>query len=184
MSVVCVDTDLNKLQMAAKNASIYNIEKEKLLFVHDNAIRILSMYSDGKLIVDPSATAVHDGPTSLHGYACNGQLPERLHCTFLSPPWGGFEYLAAKRPFNVKTDITLKDSEENEINGEELLTMAANAVKQCVYFLPRNLNGIAMGRSALQTGYAGSIELEKNMLNDKFKTLTCYLGFDEETGGE
>ena len=48
--VVCVDTDLGRLQMAAKNASIYNIEEKKLLFIHDNAIQILSKYSHGTLI--------------------------------------------------------------------------------------------------------------------------------------
>lgn len=178
--VVCVDTDLKRLEMAAKNASIYNVEKKKLLFVHDNAVRILSVYSKGKRNVEPSKV---DEETSLHGYTCNAQLlPERLDCIFLSPPWGGTEYeQVGKGHFSVKTHVCVKDTDDKSFNGEELLTMTAKAVKQVVYFLPRNLNGIAMGRSALQAGYTGSVELEKNVLNGKFKTITVYVGFDTES---
>jgi len=184
--VVCVDTDLSRLRMAAKNASIYNIEKEKLLFIHGNAIHILSLYSNGKLqTADDSlvetATTTDEEPTSLHGYTFNGQLPNRLDCIFLSPPWGGIEYeQVGKGHFNVKTHIAVKDAENETIHGDAILAMAAKAVKPVVCFMPRNLNGISMGRSALQAGYAGSVELEKNVLNDKFKTITVYLGFDSK----
>lgn len=187
--VVCVDTDMTRLQMAAKNASIYDIPKEKILFVHDNAVSILSLYANGKLTTSdeqPSTSvSVDDGRGRLHGYSCKGQLPKRLDCVFLSPPWGGTEYESlGKGNFNVKGHISVKDAEDHSINGEALLALASKASKQCVYFLPRNLNGVAFGRSALQAGYTGSIELEKNVLNDKFKTLTCYLGFDDETTTE
>lgn len=178
--VVCVDTDLSRLEMAAKNAAIYDIESKKLLFIHDNAIRVLSIYSNGKLMELPTTNDEKE-PTNLCGYACNGQLPERLDCIFLSPPWGGTEYEQLGRGhFSVKTHVNLNDANNNSVNGEELLSMSQKAVGPCVYFLPRNLNGIAMGRSALQAGYTGSIELEKNVLNDKFKTISVYLGFVEE----
>lgn len=179
--VVCVDTDLGRLQMAAKNASIYNIEKEKLLLIHDNAIQILSKYSNGALISAPTTKVDNDNhdATKLHGYACNGILPQQLDFIFLSPPWGGIEYeQIGKGHFCVKKHVSVKDSDDNTVNGEELLSMTAKACRKCVYFLPRNLNGIAMGRSALQAGYTGSVELEKNMLNGKFKTITVFLGFD------
>jgi trimethylguanosine synthase len=182
--VMCVDTDLSKLQMAAKNASIYNIDSEKLLFVHDNAIQVLSLYSNGKKSAQqgPSKSNTEE-PTTLHGYSCNGPLPERLDCIFLSPPWGGPEYEnVGKRHFTLTTHISIQgDGTTETIDGEELLTLSAKALQQVVYFLPRNLNGITTGRSALQAGYVGTLELEKNVVNGKFKTITAYLGFDKET---
>jgi trimethylguanosine synthase len=179
--VICVDTDLNKLQMAARNASIYNIESEKLLFVHDNAIHVLSLYSNGKKSAqqEPSKSNAEE-PTTLHGYSCNDPLPERLDCIFLSPPWGGVEYEnVGKRHFSLTTHISVQSGVTTApIHGETLLTMSAKAMQQVVYFLPRNLNGISMGRSALQAGYE-TVELEKNVLNGKFKTITAYLGFNQ-----
>ena len=165
--------------MAAKNASIYGIETSKLLFVHDNAVRILALYSDGALIDDVQSASGDLKSTSLHGYTFSSILPKRIDCIFLSPPWGGSEYeQIGKGNFQVKR-ILVRDSEDKSMNGQELLQMAAKAVKPIALFLPRNLNGIAMGRSALQAGYTGSIELEKNVLNDKLKTITAYLGFNE-----
>jgi trimethylguanosine synthase len=181
--VVCVDTDLSKLEMAAKNASVYNIDSEKLLFVHDNAILVLSMYSNGeKSAHQASSKSNAEEPTKLHGYSFKGPLPERLDCIFLSPPWGGSDYLTVGKRHFFLTHISIQgvDDSSATIDGEELLTMAQKAVQQVVYFLPRNLNGIAMGRSALQAGYVGTLELEKNVLNGKFKTITAYLGFSKE----
>ena len=181
--VICVDTDWNKLEMTAKNASIYNIESGKLLFVHDNAVHVLSLYSSGKKSAkqEPSKSNTEE-PTTLHGYSCNGLLPERLDCVFLSPPWGGVDYAnVGKRHFNLTTHISIQSGDTTAtIDGEELLIMSAKAVEQVVYFLPRNLNGIAMGRSALRAGYE-TLELEKNVLNGKFKTITAYIGFNNVT---
>ena len=124
----------------------------------------------------------HHKATKLHGYACNDTLPLQLDCIFLSPPWGGIEYeQIGKGHFSVKTHVSVKDSDDNTVNGEELLSLTAKACQKCVYFLPRNLNGVAMGRSALQAGYTGSVELEKNILNGKFKTITAYIGFDSSS---
>jgi hypothetical protein len=75
------------------NASIYDIPKEKIVFIHDDACRILSSYKDGKLIVvsndddTPSAKNDYQG-----GYDPIGRwtlLPKTINCIFLSPPWGG-----------------------------------------------------------------------------------------------
>ena len=189
--VVCVDTDLSKLEMAANNASIYKIPMDKLLFVHDNATRVLSWYASGRL--DRAQTAnpnKEEDARKLEGYPCNGSLPERLDCIFLSPPWGGIDYgNVGKSHFNLESHIQLKghtnkdmdeEATDTNINGEELLTMSVKASKRVVYFLPRNLNGITMGRSALQAGCVGTMELEKNVLNGKFKTVTAYFGFDKQ----
>mmetsp|Transcript_24397 Transcript_24397/g.36377 ORF Transcript_24397/g.36377 Transcript_24397/m.36377 type:complete len:274 (+) Transcript_24397:462-1283(+) len=71
-----------------------------------------------------------------------------------------------------------KSSPCNKINGEQLLAMASKGTKdrKVVLFLPRNTDGVALGRSAVKAGYNTSIELEQNVLNGKLKTLTAYFG--------
>jgi trimethylguanosine synthase len=57
------------------------------------------------------------------------------------------------------------------------LTREALSVSGCVaYFLPRNIDGILIGKSAVAAGYWGSIELEMNYVNNKLKTVTAYFG--------
>lgn len=181
--VVCVDLDQKKLEMAASNAKIYEIPPQKLLFVHDNVISVLEQWKDRAHEADSSRKE-----SKLRGdYVLNGSLPERLDCIFLSPPWGGTAYQnVGKSHYDLVNCIQISGNEQegsNSIcNGEQLLEHAARIQKSIVYFLPRNINGIALGRSAMQAGYTGDInmvELEKNMLNGKFKTVTAYFGLGD-----
>ena len=48
--VVAADIDMKKLQMAANNARIYGVPKDKLVFVNLNVFSILSSYDGGKLV--------------------------------------------------------------------------------------------------------------------------------------
>jgi hypothetical protein len=45
-----------------------------------------------------------------------------------------------------------------------------------VCFLPRNTNGLEIGKSALKAGVTGVLEVEQNILNDKYKAVTIYMG--------
>lgn len=79
------------------------------------------------------------------------------------------------------SDLAQATRTDDTVNGEQLLTMAASAArdKLVVYFLPRNMNGVSLGRAALKAGYRGTtLELEQNVLNGKLKTITAYLGPD------
>jgi trimethylguanosine synthase len=172
--VVCVDIDRKKLEMAAHNATIYGIPKDKLLLIHDNAINILE--SIGKKDVQRSAE------TELCcGYRLNDTLPDAVDCIFLSPPWGGTDY-ASKNNFTLTENVQISSRPSNEtINGEGLLERAATLQRRVIYFLPRNINGIPLGRSAIKAGYSNTtVELEMNMLNDKFKTVTAYFGMNAQ----
>jgi len=123
-------------------------------------------------------------------------LPPRIDTVFLSPPWGGMDYgNTGKQGYDVAKNIQLhpwggSEKKTGESagattgnrdvkDGEELLQIAANvsATKSVAYFLPRNTNGISLGRAALKAGYRESIEMEQNFLNGKFKTVTAYLSF-------
>ena len=94
--VVCVDTDRSKLLKAAHNASLYDIPKDKLVFVECNSIFILKYcYKHGEFILDQPTTQLPQYmpppvmPTTHAGYQIGGLdlLPRRIDLAFFDPPW-------------------------------------------------------------------------------------------------
>ncbi|XP_029380342.1 trimethylguanosine synthase [Echeneis naucrates] len=83
---------------------------------------------------------------------------------FLSPPWGGPDYLTAE-VFDIKTMI--------EPDGFEIFGQAKLISDNIVYFLPRNAD---MDQVASLAGPGGKVEVEQNFLNNKLKTITAYFG--------
>jgi trimethylguanosine synthase len=178
--VVCVDTDIEKLKKAATNARIYEIPPEKIVFIHDDACRVMSSFANG--------TRVDESSNNTSGFIQNGDaceykigglelLPEKIDTIFFSPPWGGMDYAkVGKRNYDLSC-IQLNEG-DNCVNGEDILELAAKALgnKPVAYFLPRNTNGVALAKSALKAGFVGPVELEQNILNGKLKTITVYLG--------
>lgn len=107
--VVAVEMNRSKLLMAAKNASIYQIPSDKIVFCECNALFVLEhCYRNGRFILDeplstpeaamalmqamppPVETIVcHDG-----GYMLGGidVLPSHVNLVYMDPPWGGVDY--------------------------------------------------------------------------------------------
>jgi len=202
-TVVCVDLDIKKLRMAAHNASIYQVDPKRILFIQADATHIMGKYSGGKRLLPDDGISMSSKDIDVvaeeqcKGYVIGGPnlLPSTLDAIFLSPPWGGMNYLnEGKMAYDISKCIKISktaDSQlqaanyskktgapnaDNFIDGEELLVIAAKAAKQknVLYFLPRNINGVSLGRSALKAGYRGKYELEQNVLNGKLKTITAY----------
>ena len=76
-----------------------------------------------------------------------------------------------------------KNTEESKqfVNGVDLLKLASKVSDRniVVYFLPKNMNEISLGRAAYRSNYRGlSVELERNVLNGKLKTVTAFIGPD------
>ncbi|XP_060761608.1 trimethylguanosine synthase isoform X3 [Neoarius graeffei] len=88
----------------------------------------------------------------------------RADVVFLSPPWGGPEYLSAD-VFNIKTMMSP--------DGFEIFRLAKMISENIVYFLPRNAD---MEQVASLAGPGGKVEVEQNFLNNKLKTITAYFG--------
>merc|ERR1712130_1033823 len=113
----------------------------------------------------------------IKGYKVGGVdlLPQRLDAIFMSPPWGGPNYMAMGKKGYLLQSIKLPSWDKTTINGEDLLLMAKSACKQkvVIYFVPRTINGNEVGKSAFKAGYR-DIEIEKNVLNGKLKTVTIY----------
>jgi hypothetical protein len=69
---------------------------------------------------------------------------------------------------------------EGGVDGEELLRLASKAFHSgqhtnMALFLPRNLNGLSLAQSAFQCDHRGTIELEMNLIDSKFKAITAYI---------
>uniref|UniRef100_W5UKV7 Trimethylguanosine synthase n=1 Tax=Ictalurus punctatus TaxID=7998 RepID=W5UKV7_ICTPU len=88
----------------------------------------------------------------------------RADVVFLSPPWGGPEYLSAD-VFNIETMMSP--------DGFEIFRLAKMISENVVYFLPRNAD---MEQIASLAGPGGKVEVEQNFLNNKLKTITAYFG--------
>ncbi len=180
--VVCVDKDSEKLKMAAANANIYGIPKEKMVFIHDNAGRVLSLYENRKRSSTPANSKITRNEDKGESFKIGGieLLPETIDCVFLSPPWGGMDYAkVGKRNYTLQCIRVDGIDENSEMDGEDILNGAAKALGQdapLALFLPKNINGVALGRSLLRAGYTCPLVLEKNVLNGKLKTVTAYIG--------
>ena len=99
--VICVDMDRDRLLRAAHNAAIYNIPRDKLIFVECNSLFILQYcYQKGNFVLDqPTDTPLPFMPPPVvtgtyAGYNVGGLelLPRRLDAIFMDPPWGGTDY--------------------------------------------------------------------------------------------
>ncbi|XP_061550661.1 trimethylguanosine synthase isoform X1 [Phycodurus eques] len=94
------------------------------------------------------------------------QLAPRLcgDVVFLSPPWGGPDYVTAE-VFDIKTMM--------DPDGVQIFHLAKQISDNIVYFLPRNTD---MDQIASLAGPGGKVEVEQNFLNNKLKTVTAYFG--------
>jgi len=84
---------------------------------------------------------------------------------FLSPPWGGPQYLN-KEVF----DLQVMDG---NLDGLEIFATALKVSENIAYFVPRNTNTDQLASLA---GPGGRVEVEQNLLNRKLKTVTAYYG--------
>lgn len=123
--VISVDIDRQRLKLAAQNASIYGIPKDKLIFVECNAVFILQFcYRAGAFVLDQP---VQDGEhimqmmaampppvnsESCHGYTIGGidELPRNIDLVFMDPPWGGVDYncVFGKNGYSLQDNMRIR----------------------------------------------------------------------------
>ena len=83
---------------------------------------------------------------------------------FLSPPWGGPDYVSAE-VFDIKTMIPL--------DGVQVFEETKSITENIAYFMPRNAD---VEQLSLLASPDGNVEIEQNFLNKKLKTITAYYG--------
>lgn len=101
-----------------------------------------------------------------------------IEVVFLSPPWGGPEYLSGSpaKPGSSQEQeehptFSLKDV--SPVPGDELFRLTKKISKNIAYYLPRNQDLQEVSRLV---GRKDIIEIEEEWMGDKLKALTCYFG--------
>jgi len=141
--VYAVDLDPVKIRIARQNAKVYGVE-DRITFFCGNAFHVIDSFINSRKN-DPS------------------KLP--FDVIFLSPPWGGPQYLNA-REFSL--DMCTPD-------GFEIFRRASKITENIVYFLPRNTKTSDLLLLAKETK-SRKVEVENTQLNGKIKTLNAYYG--------
>ncbi|KAK0575594.1 hypothetical protein LWI29_003384 [Acer saccharum] len=85
---------------------------------------------------------------------------------FLSPPWGGPDYVKVKT-YDIQTML-------KPHNGNLLFNCAKDIASRIVMFLPRNVDVNQLAELCLSAFPTWSLEVEKNFLNGKLKAITAY----------
>ncbi|XP_037473020.1 trimethylguanosine synthase-like [Triticum dicoccoides] len=85
---------------------------------------------------------------------------------FMSPPWGGPDY-AKVDVYDIKTMLKPCD-------GYHLFKLATAIASRVVMFLPRNSDLDQLADMCLSVDPPWAVEVEKNFLNGKLKTITAY----------
>ena len=83
---------------------------------------------------------------------------------FLSPPWGGPQYLEAD-VFDIQSMIPM--------DGLKVFETALNITENIAYYVPKNTN---VDQLISLAGDGNSVEIEQNLLNSKVKAVTAYFG--------
>ncbi|KAL5255634.1 hypothetical protein ACHWQZ_G011015 [Mnemiopsis leidyi] len=87
----------------------------------------------------------------------------KADCVFLSPPWGGPEYL--RRDIYSLSHMTPP--------GKDIFDVACQITDNIAFFLPRNVDADEVISLAVP---GASVEIEQNFLNRRVKTVTAYFG--------
>ncbi|XP_034249635.1 trimethylguanosine synthase [Thrips palmi] len=95
------------------------------------------------------------------------KLSPSLHAdvVFLSPPWGGPEYLRAG-VFDLESCMA-------PLGGSNLYNIAKGITENVAMYLPRNIN---TDQLAILAGPGGQVEIEQNFLDKKLVAVTAYYG--------
>ncbi|KAJ8772841.1 hypothetical protein K2173_028018 [Erythroxylum novogranatense] len=85
---------------------------------------------------------------------------------FLSPPWGGPDY-SKVGTYDMKTMLKPRD-------GHFIFSKAKQIGGRIIMFLPKNVDINQLAELALYNDPPWSVEVEKNFLNGKLKSVTAY----------
>jgi len=85
---------------------------------------------------------------------------------FLSPPWGGPEYLSTKF-YNLQ-------KMGSSIDGFKVFSIAKSVTPNIAFFVPKNTRIKQL--LSLSAGVGGKVCVEKNVINHKTKVMTAYYG--------
>ncbi|KAG9016587.1 hypothetical protein FRB90_002921 [Tulasnella sp. 427] len=155
--VLALDNSPTRLALARHNATIYGVQ--------DRIDFILCDYLD-----------------FARAYAKLPPARRTIEVVFLSPPWGGPQYLLSSS-INGKAATGDDPSEPSNsgysldsilpIPGDELFHLTRAISGNIAYFLPRNTDLKEVSKLGRQ---GEKIEVEEEWMGEKLKAVTCYFG--------
>jgi len=123
--VICVDLDRSKLRKAAQNACLYDIPRDKLIFVECNTLFVMQhCYKNGDVVrVEQLKEHGVDIPKAVPTEQCAGfyiggpdLLPSRIDAVFMDPPWGGVDYNAlGKNGYCLEKHMKIKALRQSQV---------------------------------------------------------------------
>jgi len=151
--VIALDTSPTRLALARHNAALHGLSA-RIEFV------LADFRSFAARILNPTSAAL--------------PLARKIDVVFLSPPWGGPEYLSGAEYHLVRTQPE---------PASELFRLARLLTPNVAFYVPRNtvLADIGALLPAPTGGGVGAdgleqVEVEEEWMGNKLKALTCYFG--------
>ncbi|KAF9224238.1 S-adenosyl-L-methionine-dependent methyltransferase [Gyrodon lividus] len=165
--VIALDISPVRLALARHNAVIYGVA-DRIEFILADYISFANAYLSRSAEKHP------------------------IDVVFLSPPWGGPDYISQNHDVQCisdQSDINPRRHPEfnlaniKPIHGADLFHLTRKITKNVAYFLPRNtsldeLSALLLdSSSSLSNQDAGEmLEVEEQWMGTKLKALTCYFG--------
>jgi trimethylguanosine synthase len=132
--VIALDTSPTRLALARHNATLYGVA-DRIEFVLADFV---------------SFARSHLAHSALPSSSVNARRPRAIDVVFLSPPWGGVDYIAGDAQMDDPSARALADGEEEvqhpeyalasvrPLGGVALFALARAITPNVAYFLPRN----------------------------------------------
>ena len=185
-TVIAIDTSPVRLALARHNAVIYGVE-DRIEFILADYLSFARSYL--------SLASTSPQPRG-----------RKIDVVFLSPPWGGPEYIAGEQDTAFSSTETSSRKETNErhpefslgsvrpIHGADLFRLTRQITPNIAYFLPRNTSleeisalvndheehnsaaGDGKGKQKVPQNGREAVEVEEEWMGSKLKALTCYFG--------
>jgi trimethylguanosine synthase len=149
--VIALDTSPTRLALARHNAALHGLSS-----------RIEFVLADFRTFAARILNATSSSPSS--------STARKIDVVFLSPPWGGPEYLSGPEYHLARTQPE---------PASELFRLARLLTPNVAFYVPRNT--VLADIAALLPGGAGAdgseqVEVEEEWMGNKLKALTCYYG--------
>jgi trimethylguanosine synthase len=161
--VMAYDNDKTRLDLASHNTAVYGVH-DTVNFVHDDVIAVLT-------------TAASGTAAAANGNRQTSPLGNHVDMIFLSPPWGGPEYMDLDT-FDLRSSVLVSG-----LDILDLVELALAITPNVACFLPRNadlrpfVSMFANSKIISKRGHLTlPMEIEKNYLNGKLKAITLYFG--------
>ncbi|WVW86985.1 hypothetical protein I302_109041 [Kwoniella bestiolae CBS 10118] len=152
--VIAIDNDLTRLKLARHNALHHGVA-DRIEFIHGDFISFAKSFAK-----------INEG------------REETVDVVFLSPPWGGIDYLNTPSSTYPLSSIL-------PIPGDDLFELCTTLTPNIAYYLPRNtdLKELAALAKTLEgedpDGRGRTrewVEVEEEWVGEKLKAITAYFG--------